>query len=129
MFLSYYAVPDPTVTLSSSIPNPIPPFSGSDVTLTCAVELGPAVDVRVTVSTALFTPEGSMTSSAAQPVLGSSTNYTSTFMITSFGRSDSGTYACAATASLPSNTYISDSSTVLHVVRVTTGEMFTALLS
>ena len=56
----HFAVPAPTsVMLSSSIPNPIPPF-GSDVTLTCAVELSPAVDVPVTVNTVLTTDEGFM---------------------------------------------------------------------
>ena len=110
--------------LSSSIPNPIPPF-GSDVTLTCAVELSPAVDVPVTVNTVLTNPDGFTIPSTTQPVMGSSTNYTTTSVLNSFGRSDSGTYICAATVSLPSNVYISDSSTAHHSVRVTTGEMFT----
>jgi hypothetical protein len=114
--------------LSSNIPNPIPPF-GSDVTLTCAVELSPAVDVPVTVNTVLTRPDGFMRTSTAQPVMGSTTSYAATFMISSFGRSDSGLYACGAVVSLPSNAYISDSSTVSHSVRVTTGEMFTILLS
>ena len=125
-FLSYYAVPAPTVTLSSSISNPIPPF-GSDVTLTCAVELSPAVDVPVTVNTVLTTDEGFMRTSTAQPVMGSSTNYASTFVISSFGRSNSGNYICSATISLTSNAYISDSmrSTVSHTIRVTTGKVLT----
>ena len=110
--------------LSSSIPNPIPPFSGPDVTLTCAVELSPAVDVPVTVNTALTRPTGFTIPSTTQPVMGSSTNYTTTSVINSFGRSDSGTYFCAATISLTStNAYISDSSTATHSVRVTTGEI------
>ena len=113
--------------ISSSIPNSIPPF-GSDVTLTCAVELSTLVDVPVTVSTVLTTPDGFTRTSTAQPVMGSSTNYTSTFLISSFGRSDSGLYDCRATVSLTSaNAYISDSSTVTHQVRVTTSEMFTIL--
>ena len=99
----HFAVPAPTsVMLSSSIPNPIPPF-GSDVTLTCAVELSPAVDVPVTVNTVLTTDEGFMHTSTAQPVMGSSTNYTATFMISSFGRNDSGLYVCSATVSLSSS--------------------------
>ena len=113
--------------LSSSIPNPIPPF-GSDVTLTCAVELSPAVDAPVTINTVSITPEGSITSSTAQAVMGSSTNYASAFLISSFGRINSGLYTCGATASLPSNAYVSDSSTVHHSVRVTTGRIFTALI-
>ena len=124
-----FTVPAPiSVMLSSSIPNPIPPF-GFNVTLTCAVELSPAVDVPVTVNTALSTPQGFTTTSNAQPVMGSSTNYATISTISSFMRSDSGLYLCEATVSLPSNAYISDSRTVSHSVRVTTGKMFTVMLS
>ena len=117
------------MTLSSSIPNPIPPF-GSDVTLTChaAVELSPAVNVPVTVNAVLNTPDGFMPASIAQPVMGSNTSYASTFLISPFRRSNSGLYTCGATASHSTNAYISDSSTASHSVRVTTGEMFTILL-
>ena len=121
--LSCNAVPAPTsVTLSSNIPNPIPPF-GSDVTLTCAVELSPAVDVSVTVNTVLTTDEGFMRANTAQPVMGSLINYAATVIISSFRRNDSGLYTCIAIVSLPSNTYISNSSTAIHSVRVTTGEI------
>ena len=113
--------------LSSSIPNPIPPF-GSNITLTCAVELSPAVDVPVTVNTVLVTDEGFMHTGIAQPVMGSSTNYTATFVISSFDRSNSGLYACSATVSLTSNAHISDSSTVSHTIRVTTGEVLTIII-
>jgi hypothetical protein len=81
------------------------------------------VDVPVTVSTVLTTDEGLIRNSTAQPVLGNITNYAATFMISSFGRINSGFYTCSATVSLPSNAYISDSSTESHPVRVTTGEM------
>ena len=119
----YFAVPAPTsVTLSSSIPNPISPF-GSDVTLTCAVELNPAVNVPVTVNIVLTTDEGFMRTSIAQSVMGSLTNYASEFTISPFGRSDSGMYICSATVSLPSNAFISDSSTTSHSLRVTTGKI------
>ena len=114
--------------LSSDIPNPIPPF-GSSVTLTCVVELSPAVDVPVTVTTAFTnSDEGFTTTRTAQPVMGSSTNYAATFMISSFRRSDSGLYSCGATVSSTSNAYISDSNTAPHSVRVTTGEIYHILL-
>ena len=119
-----FAVPAPTsVALSSSIPNPISPF-GSDVILTCAVELSPVlVDVPVIVNTVLTTPARFTRTSTAQLVMGSNTSYASTFLISSFGRSDSGIYVCAATISSTSNNpYISGSSTANHSVRVTTGE-------
>ena len=81
------------------------------------------MDVPVTVNTKWTLPDGFETTNAAQPVMGSSTNYTSTFMISSFGRSDSGIYICAATVSLPSNTYISGSSMETHLIRVTIGKI------
>ena len=109
--------------LSSNVPNPIPPF-GSSVTLTCAVELSPAVDVPVTVNTVLSTDERFSNTRTAQPVMGSLTSYAATFMISPFGRSDSGIYSCSATVSLTSNAYISDSSTSTpHSIRVTTGKI------
>ena len=121
-----FTVPAPTsVMLSSSIPNPIPPL-GSSVTLTCAVELSPAVDIPVTVNTVLTTDEGLTDTRTAQPVMGSSTSYAATYVINTFGRSDSGLYICSATVSLTSaNANIRDSNTVSHSVRVTTGEVFT----
>ena len=128
--ITCFVVPAPIfVMVSSSIPNPIPPF-GSDVTLTCAVELSPAVDIPVIVNTTLTNSAGFTTPSTAQPVMGSTTNYATIFTISSFRRSNSGLYTCGAhLASLPTNAYIRDSSIVSHSVRVTTGEMFTALLS
>ena len=94
------------------------------------MELSPAVDVPVTVNTVLTNPDGFMNTSTAQTVMGSNTNYATTFMISSFRRSNSGLYACGAhLASMPTNAYISDSNIVSHSVRVTTGEMFTAMLS
>ena len=119
MFLS--AVPAPTVTLSSSIPNPIPPF-GSNVTLTCTVELSPAVDIPVNVNIQLSDPAEDPL--ATTPLSVSGSNHTTTAMITSFGRSDSGVYTCRATVnSVSTNTFISDSNIESHSMRVTTGEM------
>jgi hypothetical protein len=123
-FCHTFAVSAPTtVILSSSISNPIPPF-GSDVTLTCTVELSPAVDVPVTVNTVLTTVDGFINTSTAQPVMGSITNYTAPFMISSFGRSNSGNYTCRATVSLTSSSaYIGDSSPATDSVRVTIGKI------
>ena len=65
-----------------------------------------------------------MTPSTAQPVMESTTNYTTSEMIISFRRSSSGLYTCGARlTSLPANTYISDSETVRHSVIVTTGKI------
>ena len=112
--------------LSSSVPNPIPPF-GLDITLTCAVELSQTLEVPVIVNTMLTTPAGFTTTSTAQPVMGSLINYTTEFMISAFRRNESGLYACGATVSLPSYSYMNESNSVTHSVRVTTGEMFTAM--
>ena len=109
--------------LSSNIPNPIPPF-GSDVTLTCTVtvELNSVVAVPVTVNTVLTNPDGFTITSTTQPVMGSITDYDTTFMISSFGRSNSELYTCRATIT-STNAYISDSNPVSHSVRVTTGKI------
>jgi hypothetical protein len=93
------------------------------------VELSPAVDVLVTVNTVLTTDTGLMNTSTAQSVMGSLINYATEFVISSFRRSESGVFICGATVSLPSNAHISDSSTVSHSIRVTTGEMLPVLFS
>ena len=86
------------------------------------------VDIPVTVNTVLTTPAGLKHTSNAQPVMGSNTSYASTFLISSFGRSDSGIYVCGATVNLASiNPYISGSSAAKHSVRITTGEIFHAV--
>ena len=124
--LSCYAVPAPTsVILSSSVPNPVPP--GSPVTLTCAVELSPVVNVSVVVNTVLTTPDGFQTPHTAALAMGSFINFTSEFVISSFRRMESGLFICTATVSLSSNAYISDSRAVSHTIRITTGEMFTVM--
>ena len=92
MFLCL-TVPAPTsVTVTNGSVN-----VGSTVTLTCTVELSPAVDVPVTVNTVWTGPDGFMTTNTAQPVMGSTTTYTSTAMVSSFGRDQSGDYTCTAT--------------------------------
>ena len=71
--------------------------AGSSVTLTCTVELNPVIDVPVTVNAVWSGPDGFMITNAAQRVMGSNTTYTSTAMVRSFGREQSGVYTCAAT--------------------------------
>ena len=120
MFLS--VVPAPTVTLSSSIPNPIPPF-GSDVTLICSVELSPLVDIPVTVNIQLSDPSEDLLTTALPSMSGSTYNITR--MIASFGRDQSGVYTCTATVhSTSPNTFVTDSNSMSNSIRVTTGEIF-----
>ena len=105
--------------VTSNISNPICPV-GSAVTLTCTVELSPAVDVPVTVTTMWTGPAGFMTTNTAQPVMGSTTTYTSTAMVSSFGRNQSGVYDCNAVAESMSS-YISNSTQQNDAVRITIG--------
>ena len=86
------------MNISSDPVSPILPF-GSAVTLTCTVELSPAVDVPVTVNTVWTGPDGFMTTNTAQPVIGSNTTYTSVVIVSSFGINQSGNYTCTATVS------------------------------
>ena len=69
---------------------------GTGVNLACTVEFSPLVDVPVIVTTEWTGPDGFMTTNTAQPLMGSTTNYTSVAMISSFGRNQSGNYTCKA---------------------------------
>ena len=112
-------VPAPSSIHITSIPaSPIRPV-GSDVTLTCTVVLSPAVDVPVTVSTVWTGPDGVMLSTS-DPVKTNLIRYTSTAMVTSFGRDQSGVYNCTATISSMSS-FISDSSSSRGTARVSVG--------
>ena len=84
------------MTVTSDPVSPIQSIVFPNVTLTCTVVLSPAVDVPVTVNTVWTGPDGFMISNAAQPVMGSSTTYTSVAMVSSFGRNQSGNYTCTA---------------------------------
>ena len=89
MHLQYYntIVPAPTVNVRNNESNPIRPV-GSDVTLTCVVELSPIVGVPVTVNIQLTNPAGIPQSTTTPSVSGST--YTITSMVRSFGRGQSG---------------------------------------
>ena len=88
-----HSVPQPIVKLVSNTPNPI--LSGSSPTLTCAVELSPAVDVPVDISTVWTGPDGSTLMFAAPPVMKSFTHYTSKAKLNYVESADSGNYTCA----------------------------------
>ena len=93
---------------------------GSAVTLTCTVTFSLAVN-DVTVNTVWTGPDGFMTTNIAQPVMGSTTTYTSTATISSFGRDQSGNYTCAATVSSTSS-FITSSGPQSGRARVTVGK-------
>ena len=87
------------MVITSTLVSPIRPV-GSTVTLTCTVYLSPLVDVPVNVSARLSTPSGVTVTPVTNSVMDNTTRYISTFMINSFGRSQSGEYTCTATVEL-----------------------------
>ena len=89
--------------------------------MTCNVELSPLVNVPVNVTTMWTGPAGFMTTNTAQPVVGSTTNYTSTVVVDSFGRNESGIYSCSATASTTSP-FHRDSASTSGTARISVGK-------
>jgi hypothetical protein len=92
-------VPNLTVVITSSPISPIRPI-GSNVTLTCSVELSPLVDVPLTVNARLSGPVGVTITPVTNSVMENTTRYTSTVIINSFGRVQSGEYTCTVTVEL-----------------------------
>ena len=112
-------MPTPTVVITSTPASPIRPV-GSPVTLTCTVDLSPLLDVPVTVTAQISGPSGvTITPPTQNSVMESTTRYTSTAMVSSFGRDQSGEYTCRATVRLvTANSFISGSS---ELDRITLG--------
>ena len=115
--------PVSNVTVTSDPVSPIHPFESPNVTLTCTVELSPAVDVPVTVNTVWTEPDGFMTNSNTKPSLDldSVTTYTFTTVIRSFHRNHSGNYSCSATVTSPSPFMLDSSISLSDTKRITTG--------
>ena len=78
------------------------------------------MDVPVTVNTVWTGPAGFRTTNTAQIIIGSNTTYTSTVMVRSFGREQSGVYRCN-TAAESMSTFISDSNQQTGEITITTG--------
>ena len=108
------------MNITSDPVSPIRPV-GSDVTLNCTVELSTTVDILVIVNTEWTGPDGLTTTNTAQPVMGSTTTYTSTAMVSSFGRDQSGVYTCTATASPTLSLFLMRGGSQRGTVEVTTG--------
>ena len=120
LVLSCSVVPAPTsVSVTSNPVSPIRPI-GSTVTVTCTMVWSASVDVSVTVNTMLTGPgiAGSVNRVAQRE--GSTTNYISTAMVSSFGRAQSGVYTCTATVTPTSPFFTSNSAS--GTARVTVGE-------
>ena len=109
-----------STSITSNPASPIRPI-GSAVTLICTVVLSPAVDVPVTVNIHLNDPVGSPLITTTPSVSGS--NYTSTAMVNSFRREDSGLYMCRVSISstLP---FIRNSNPKSVASKVTIGEFW-----
>ena len=113
-------VPAPnSISIATDPVSPIHPM-GSTVTLTCTVVFSLTVDLPVTVNIVWTGPDEYMTTNTAQPVIGSTTTYTSTAMVNSIGRAESGIYNCTATFS-STNEFVMNN-TVFEVARITTGK-------
>ena len=78
------------------------------------------VDIPVTVNTAWTGPAEFFTTDTAQPVVGSITTYTSTAIVSRFGRNQSGIYICNASINSVPPFFVG--STMTGVARVTVGK-------
>lgn len=99
----FFIVPTPTVTVRRT-PNDSTLYAGTQVSLTCTIELngGAAVDTGVTVSTTWDGPSGVLTTGGRVTVSTPTIHggyYESTLSITSLQSSDDGTYNCSAVVS------------------------------
>lgn len=88
------------------------------------------MDVSVIVNTVWSGPAGFMISNTAEAVMGSNTTYTSTAIVSSFRRRESGNYTCNSTvtavAERSSLSYLHESRTIeSNKTRVTIGIKFT----
>ena len=113
-------VPIPTSVIIISNPvSPVRPVE-SNVTVTCNVRLSPAVDVPVTVNFKVIDPVGSLLTTTTPSVSGST--YTSTAMVNTFGRSQSGEYTCRASISSLSP-FLIDSGVKASASNITVGKI------
>lgn len=92
--------------------------SGSNITLTCTVEMSPAVDIPVTVNTVIFTPNRRVLTNSTQQVM----TYADTVMIrsqtlTGTEQSDSGVYKCIAFVSSASP-FLTDSNSTTNLTKI-----------
>ena len=106
--------------------SPVTPQNlGSRVTLTCTVEIifPENYTLPVIVTTVYTGPYGFFTTNTAQPVMGSNATYTSTAMVSLFGRDQSGKYTCSSNVS-SMNILLSASDSVSNFTRVSVGKAY-----
>ena len=78
------------------------------------------IDIPVTVNVQLSDPAGSPLTTTTLSMSGST--YTSTAMVSSFGRDQSGVYNCTVVINSTSNSFLIDSDSQSDVIRVTVGK-------
>ena len=117
-YIVFFPVPDPSITVTSDPVSPI--IAGSNVTVICTIELNQNVDVELTVTTVWTAPAG-VTLSSTDPLMESTTTYTSTAMVSPFERIQSGVYSCRAT--LSSDTLVTSGMAVSGMERITVGKL------
>ena len=117
--------PGPMIELNmtSNLPSPIRPIA-SRVSLDCSCDIAPNlpaehIDVGATVSISLSDPAGTLLSSTAPLVAG--TVYTSSAVISSFGRDQSGLYTCTVSVTSSSSFVFGREMSIQK--RVTTGNI------
>ena len=122
-YLTHAVSPPKSVTLNTNSDTPIIPI-GSNVTLTCTVELSPAVDVPVTVNTVWTGPAGFMATNTTHLVVENSWTYFSTAaMVNSFRMKHSGNYMCTVTIT-SNNSFLTRSDSLSSTLtRVGVGEI------
>ena len=107
--------------------NPIRPV-GSDVTLTCYIELSPTVDIEVKVIIVWTGPTNNMIKNSTHTLMGNTTTtLASNVTVKVSGRSESGDYTCNVSVTASEelqyyNMYLNDSGAMAsNETRITTG--------
>ena len=95
-------------------------YTEDDLTLTCTIELDEAVDTGVVVTVVWIGPDGMLFGAVSSAT--SSTTYQSTVNITSLEISDTGFYACTATASPDGTTFVTASEPRSNTTNVVVGK-------
>ena len=119
-----FLVPTPEyIGISSNQTSPIQPID-SAISLTCTVELGPAVmdsDLSLLIVETQLSRDGTELNITDQKMTG--TTFIYTYLIDSFGRNDSGNYNCTATVRpLENSMYLIVGDPLSNTTRVTTGD-------
>ena len=102
VYSSSSSVPPPAVITSAELSQVV--TVGSNLTLTCNIQLDPSVDSNVTVNSTWTAPGGATLSGSNPSWTGSS--YQSTLMLTSLGTGDAGNYICGVSVTPMASQYI-----------------------